>query len=72
MFFFSPRPGSLGGPDVWSATRRTGFELWSTPKNLGPVVNSALAEVQPYIASDRRTLYFQSHRPGGPGSRIFG
>ena len=24
MFFFSPRPGSLGGPDVWAATRRTG------------------------------------------------
>ena len=69
VFFFSPRPGSLGGPDLWAATRRTVFDPWSTPANLGPIVNSALAEVQPYIASDRRTLFFQSDRPGGFGSQ---
>lgn len=69
VFFFSPRPGSLGGPDVWAAMRRTVLDPWSTPTNLGPIVNSALAEVQPYIASDRRTLYFQSDRPGGSGSQ---
>jgi len=69
VFFFSPRPGSLGGPDVWAATRRTVSGLWSTPANLGSIVNSALAEVQPYIASDRRTLFFQSDRPGGFGSQ---
>ena len=34
-----------------------------------PDVNSALAEVQPYIAADRRTLFFQSARPGGFGSQ---
>jgi hypothetical protein len=69
VFFFSPRPVSLGGPDLWSATRQTVFDPWSTPTNLGPTVNSALAEVQPYIASDRRTLFFQSDRPGGFGSQ---
>ena len=69
MFFFSPRPGSLGGPDLWVATRKTVFDPWSTPANLGPIVNSALDEVQPYIASDRQTLYFQSSRPGGAGGQ---
>jgi hypothetical protein len=69
VFFFSPRPVSLGGPDLWAATRRTVADSWSTPANLGPIVNSAFAEVQPYIASDRRTLFFQSDRPGGFGSQ---
>jgi hypothetical protein len=69
MFFFSPRPGSLGGPDLWVATRKTVFDPWSVPTNLGPIVNSAVAEVQPYIASDRQTLYFQSPRFGGSGGQ---
>jgi hypothetical protein len=54
---------------LWVATRQALFDPWSTPTNLGPTVNSALAEVQPYIASDRRTLFFQSDRPGGFGSQ---
>jgi len=69
MFFFSPRPGALGGPDLWVATRKTVLDLWSTPTNLGPLVNSAVAEVQPYIASDRQTLYFQTPRAGGSGGQ---
>src|SRR5687767_1039310 len=54
MFFFSSRPGSLGGPDLWVATRNTVFDLWSLPTNLGPIVNSAVDEVQPYI--DRKSV----------------
>ena len=69
MFIFSPRPGSLGGPDLWVSTRKTVFDPWSTPTNLGPIVNSAVDEVQPYIASDRQTLYFQSSRFGGAGGQ---
>jgi hypothetical protein len=70
MFFFSDRPVSVGGVDLWSATRNTVFDPWSTPTNLGPIVNSVFGDVQPYISSDRRTLFFQAARPiGGFGSQ---
>ena len=69
IFFFSDRPGGVGSVDLWSARRDRVFDPWSAPTNLGPAVNTALAEVQPYIAADRKTLYFQSPRPGGFGSQ---
>ena len=69
IFFFSDRPGGVGTVDLWSATRARVFDPWSAPTNLGASVNTALAEVQPYISSDRQTLYFQSPRPGGFGSQ---
>jgi hypothetical protein len=64
---FSSRPGSLGGFDLWVSTRETVFGLWSTPLNLGPLVNSDANDQQPHIAADRRTLYFASNRSGGFG-----
>jgi Tol biopolymer transport system component len=68
VFFFSNRlPGSLGN-DLWTATRETVFHSWSTPTNLG-AVNSAASDMHPYIASDRRTLYFASNRAGGLGGQ---
>jgi hypothetical protein len=66
-FFFSNRPGGSGGQDVWTATRKTAFDLWSAPLNLGPLVNSSGIDQRPYIASDLRTLYFASDRDGGFG-----
>jgi WD40-like Beta Propeller Repeat len=68
MFFFSDRIGSFGSFDLWTSTRETLSQAWSAPVNLGPVVNSAAVEQQPFIAADRETLYFQSNRPGGFGS----
>jgi len=67
IIFSSNRTGSLGGVDMWAATRRSVFEAWSTPINLGPNVNSSDDDQQPYIAGDRQTLYFVSNRPGGLG-----
>jgi hypothetical protein len=69
MFFFSDRPGTIGTVDVWAATRGTVLDQWSTPANLGPIVNTIFGEAQPYIASDRQTLFFTSARPGGLGSQ---
>ena len=68
VFVFSARPGGQGiGFHLWTATRETVFHPWSAPTNLGPVVNSAVNDNDPHIASDRRTLYFTSPRPGGLG-----
>jgi hypothetical protein len=66
VFFFSSRAGSLGS-DLWTATRETVFDFWSNVENVGSVVNSSANDIHPYIAPDRRTLYFASNRAGGVG-----
>ena len=67
LFFGSNRVGTFGGLDLWAATRNTIDDPWSSPVNLGGVVNTASGDQQPYIASDRQTLFFASDRPGGFG-----
>src|ERR1041385_2295209 len=49
------------------ADRFDGSE-WSTPVNLGPVVNSAFVDANASLSPDEHTLYFVSTRPGGFGS----
>jgi WD40-like Beta Propeller Repeat len=68
LVFDSDRPGTLGGPDIWSSTRRNLQARWSLPVNLGPNVNSAAAETRASFADHGRTLYFGSTRPGSEGS----
>ncbi|MEQ8473759.1 MAG: OmpA family protein [Marinoscillum sp.] len=41
---------------------------WSSPKNLGNVVNTKYQELTPFIASDGKTLFFASNGHGGEGS----
>src|SRR2546430_6557968 len=49
------------------------FSGWSTPVNLGPVINSVLRENGPAISKDGLSLYFGSFRDGGfGGSDIWG
>src|SRR5579864_4209591 len=56
----------LGASASAAAPTYTG---WSTPVNLGPVVNSAAAEGGPALSGDGLSLYFTSvNRPGGLGS----
>jgi hypothetical protein len=66
VIFFSSRPG-IGNTDLWVATRDSVFDLWSTPSNLGPVVNTPAQDQNPHLAPDRQTLYFASDRVGGLG-----
>jgi Tol biopolymer transport system component len=67
IFFFSTRPGGLGMQDLYSASRSSVKEPWSTPVNLGPLVNSAAPDTRPSLSWDGTTLYFGSGRPGGEG-----
>ena len=67
MFLASNRPGTLGGFDLWSATRSSTTARWSAPVNMGPVVNGTANEQRPTISSDGATIIFMSDRPGGFG-----
>lgn len=65
-FFSIHNAASLGDRDLYvSALGDDG--VWSPPANLGPVVNTALVELSPFMAPDGKTLYFSSNRPGGIG-----
>jgi hypothetical protein len=64
IFFASNRPGTLGGLDLYTATRASTSDAWSTPVNLGPNVNSSGAEGRSTISWDDMTLIFNSNRTG--------
>jgi hypothetical protein len=48
-----------------AVAQSTGFTDWSTPVNLGPVINTNLAESCPSISKNGLTLYFAAWRPAG-------
>jgi WD40-like Beta Propeller Repeat len=57
----------FGSCDLYSS-QKTG-DVWSTPQNLGPTINTRDYESQPSLSADGRQLYFVSNRPGGLGQR---
>jgi len=69
VFLSSGRPGGVGSEDIWVSTRESTEDPWSTPVNLGPVVNSTAFDGAPALSWDGTTLYFFSERAGGIGKR---
>ncbi|HDZ06447.1 hypothetical protein LCGC14_0052220 [marine sediment metagenome] len=63
LYFSSDRPGGFGSFDIYEVSLQTD-NTFSTPINLGSVINTAKKEQFPFIASDN-TLYFSSN--GHPG-----
>lgn len=64
IFFSSNRTGTLGGLDLWYATRASTSDAWGTAVNLGSAVNSTFAEGRSGISWDGTTLFFHSNRAG--------
>jgi Tol biopolymer transport system component len=58
IYFWSQRTGSFGGPDLWFATRQNAHESWSSPENVGAVINTAGSDLTPGLSHDGRTLFF--------------
>jgi hypothetical protein len=56
LLFSSERPGGFGGYDIYVSKKIDGS--WSTPKNLGPKVNSDLWDTTPSLSPDGKTLFF--------------
>ncbi len=78
LYFASNRPGGLGERDLWKSTRQARapggestpqprYTEWSSPVNLGPVINSAGIDQAPFLHPDGATLYFTSDGHGSLG-----
>lgn len=69
MVFVSDRAGGVGEHDIYCARYDAKTDRWSTPKNLGPAINSAKDEYRPIIfeLNSTRFLIFSSTREGGQG-----
>lgn len=63
IYFSSSRPGGKGGSDIYVTEIKEG--KFSTPKNLGDVINTFGNEEGVFIHPDNQTLYFTS--TGHPG-----
>jgi OOP family OmpA-OmpF porin len=61
------RDSSLGDRDLYVSFFDDSTRSWKTPIWLGADINSRFAEMTPNLASDNKTLYFSSDRPGGIG-----
>ncbi len=72
LYFCSDRRGGRGGVDIYKTVKNTATGVWSTPENLGPVINTSGNEMSPFVHSDFQTLYFSSDgHPGVGGADIF-
>lgn len=64
IIFSSNRIGGYGGEDLYLVERNP-FGEWGVPSNLGPIINTPLTELSPFLSQDGKTLYFSSN--GHPG-----
>jgi Tol biopolymer transport system component len=67
VYFFSDRPGGLGGDDIWQAVFDARTGRFGEPVNPGAAVNSAGDEWAPTPAPDGRSLLFATNGRGGKG-----
>ncbi len=65
-FITSNRDNGQGLIDIWSATRETLSDPWSTPVDVPNPVNSTCDDGSPWLSRDGTRLYFFSSRPGLP------
>ncbi|NER17475.1 OmpA family protein [Spongiivirga citrea] len=57
LYFVSDMPGTIGGTDIFVVDIQ-GDDVYGTPKNLGPTINTAGREMFPFITNNK--LYFAS------------
>ncbi|HAN49914.1 MAG TPA: hypothetical protein DCQ08_02765 [Amoebophilaceae bacterium] len=67
VFTACSRPGNHGICDLYAIYKKG--DQWTTPRNLGPHINSKGWESQPSLSADGKTLYFVSDREGNYGKK---
>lgn len=68
LYFVSIRPGGFGQQDIWVSRRALLDRPWEPPVNLGPVINTPVADQGMSLSPDGHMLFFHSGRPGGHGA----
>ena len=71
LIFASDMPGGFGGRDLWYTTYDRKSETWSTPKNMGPEINTKGNELFPTFALNGDLLYASDGLAGLGGLDIF-
>lgn len=69
LYFVSDLKGGYGGKDIWYVTKEG--DSWSTPKNMGPDINTAEDELFPFMREDGVLYYSTEGLPGMGGLDIF-
>ncbi|NIJ54999.1 OmpA family protein [Dyadobacter arcticus] len=71
LYFASDRKGGQGRRDIW-VTSLNEKKQWTSPKNLGAIINTTDDENAPFIHANGRTLFYASNGlPGMGGFDIF-
>jgi hypothetical protein len=70
IYLHSNRTGSLGGFDLWVATRADTTDQWATPENPASL-NTTAQDVTAVLSRDGYTLFLGSNRPGGDAGDIY-
>lgn len=60
LIFSSPRSDSYGAGDMYISFNNNG--AWTTPKNMGPVINSSAMDYCASLSPDGKYLFFSSYR----------
>lgn len=71
LIFASDMPGGFGGRDLWSTQYDRKSKTWSTPKNMGPEINTKGNELFPSFGLDGGLIYASDGMPGLGGLDIF-
>ena len=66
LYFSSERKGGFGREDIW-ITRLDSNDVWTSPVNAGPQINTSDSEFTPFIHPNGSTLYFASKGWNGMG-----
>ncbi len=66
LYFFSNRPGGLGGTDIYASTLQSD-DTWSTPVLVNEL-SSPFTDTQPAIRRDGLEIFVTSDRPGSISS----
>jgi hypothetical protein len=67
----STRFGTLGGPDIWTASRSSVYDPWGDATHLDAPINSPAGESRASLSWDGTMLMFGSTRAGEGGSDIY-